>query len=102
MSYRNEVHPYRFRLSLPFIPSCLPTAVRLSGTDTILSQRILKSTTGAVIPMLIPPDRAREHYAMASGCRQRPRRHREKLIESQRGWSGRETFVTMMQTADLG
>ena len=46
------------RLSLPFIPSCLPTAVRLSGTDIILSQRILKLTTGAVITMLIPPDRA--------------------------------------------
>jgi len=47
-----------WRLSLPFIPSCLPTAVRLSGTDIILSQRILKLTTGAVITMLIPPDRA--------------------------------------------
>ena len=28
-------------LSLPFIPSCLPTTARLSGTDIILSQRIL-------------------------------------------------------------
>ena len=41
-------------------------------------------------------------YAGACGYRQRPRRHREKLIESERGWSGREAFVTMMQTADLG
>ena len=41
-------------------------------------------------------------YARACGCRQRPRRHREELIESERGWSGREAFVTMMQTADLG
>ena len=45
-------------LSLPFIPSCLPTTARLSGTDIIMSQWILKSTTGAVITMLIPPDRA--------------------------------------------
>ena len=51
-------YPLSLRLSLPFIPSCLPTAVRLSGTDIILSQRILKLTTGAVITMLIPPDRA--------------------------------------------
>ena len=29
------------RLSLPFIPSCLPTTARLSGTDIILSQWIL-------------------------------------------------------------
>ena len=41
-------------------------------------------------------------YSRACGCRQRPRRHREELIESERGWSGREAFVTMMQTADLG
>ena len=41
-------------------------------------------------------------YARACGCRQRPRRHKEELIESERGWSGREAFVTMMQTADLG
>ena len=41
-------------------------------------------------------------YAGACGCRQRPRRHREKLIETERGWSGREAFVTMMQTADFG
>ena len=41
-------------------------------------------------------------YARAYGCRQRPRRHKEELIESARGWSGREAFVTMMQTADLG
>ena len=41
-------------------------------------------------------------YARACGCRQRPRRHRETLIKSERGWSGREAFVTMMQTADLG
>ena len=41
-------------------------------------------------------------YARACGCRQRPRRHREELIESERGWSGRKAFVTMMQTADLG
>ena len=32
-------------------------------------------------------------YARACGCRQRPRRHREELIESERGWSGRESFV---------
>ena len=31
----------RLRLSLPFIPSCLPTTARLSGTDIILSQWIL-------------------------------------------------------------
>ena len=43
-----------------FIASCLPTAARLSGTDIILSQWILKSTTGAVITMLIPLDRASE------------------------------------------
>ena len=30
-----------WRLSLPFIPSCLPTTARLSGTDIILSQWIL-------------------------------------------------------------
>ena len=41
-------------------------------------------------------------YARACGCRQGPRRHREELIEPERGWSGREAFVTMMQTADLG
>ena len=41
-------------------------------------------------------------YARACGCRRCPRRHREELIESERGWSGREAFVTMMQTADLG
>ena len=41
-------------------------------------------------------------YARACGCRQRPCRHKEELIESARGWSGREAFVTMMQTADLG
>ena len=41
-------------------------------------------------------------YARACGCRQRTRCHREELIESERGWSGREAFVTMMQTADLG
>ena len=41
-------------------------------------------------------------YARACGCRQRPRCHREELIESEPGWSGREAFVTMMQTADLG
>ena len=41
-------------------------------------------------------------YAGACGCRQRPPRHRETLIKSERGWSGREAFVTMMQTADLG
>ena len=28
-------------LSLPFIPSCLPTTARLSGMDIILSQWIL-------------------------------------------------------------
>jgi hypothetical protein len=47
-------------LSLPFILSCLPTAVRFSGTDIILSLRILKSTKAAVITMFIPPDRASE------------------------------------------
>ena len=47
-------------LSLPFIPSCLPTTSHPSGTDIILSQWILKSTTGAVIAMLIPPARASE------------------------------------------
>ena len=41
-------------------------------------------------------------YARACGCRQRPRRHRETLIKSERGWSSRKAFVTMMQTADLG
>ena len=41
-------------------------------------------------------------YARACGCRQRPRCHREELIESERGWSSRKAFVTMMQTADLG
>ena len=29
------------KMSLPFIPSCLPTTARLSGTDIILSQWIL-------------------------------------------------------------
>ena len=48
------------QVSLPFIPSALPTAVRISGTDIILSQPILKSTTGAGITMLIPPDPANE------------------------------------------
>ena len=47
-------------LSLPFIPSCLPTTTRLSGTDIILSQWILYSTMGAVVTMLISPDRASE------------------------------------------
>ena len=51
-------------LSLLFIPSGLPTAVRLSGPDIILSQRILKSPTGAVITMLIPPDRTGEGRRM--------------------------------------
>ena len=32
--------------SLPFFPSCLPTTARLSDTGIILSQWILKSTTG--------------------------------------------------------
>ena len=32
---------HRKQLSLPFIPSCLPTTARLSGTDIILSQWIL-------------------------------------------------------------
>ena len=32
---------WTFSLSLPFIPSCLPTTARLSGTDIILSQWIL-------------------------------------------------------------
>ena len=32
---------HKQRLSLPFIPSCLPTTARLSGTDIILSQWIL-------------------------------------------------------------
>ena len=32
---------YVSRLSFPFIPSCLPTTARLSGTDIILSQWIL-------------------------------------------------------------
>ena len=32
---------YAVKLSLPFIPSCLPTTARLSGTDIILSQWIL-------------------------------------------------------------
>ena len=59
-------------------------------------------TMGAVVTMLIPPDRASEPMQGHCGCRQRPRRHREELIESERGWSGREAFVTMMQTADLG
>ena len=31
----------RRRVSLPYIPSCLPTTARLSGTDIILSQWIL-------------------------------------------------------------
>ena len=73
-----------FALSLPFIPSAVPTAVRLSGTDIILSQRILKSTTGAVIMLLIPPDRVSEHDARACDSRQGPLRHGEKLIEGQR------------------
>ena len=30
-----------WQLSLPFIPSCLPTTAWLSGTDIILSQWIL-------------------------------------------------------------
>ncbi len=32
---------WNLQLSLPFIPSCLPTTARLSGTDIILSQWIL-------------------------------------------------------------
>ena len=32
---------YRLAVSLPFIPSCLATTARLSGTDIILSQWIL-------------------------------------------------------------
>ena len=35
------IPPGRSRLSLPFIPSRLPTTARLSGTDIILSQWIL-------------------------------------------------------------
>ena len=62
---------------------------------------------GAVIMMLIPPDRASEpmqgHADVGSVHVATERsRHREELIESERGWSGREAFVTMMQTADLG
>ena len=36
-----EDRPVHRKLSLPFIPSCLPTTARLSGTDIILSQWIL-------------------------------------------------------------
>ena len=57
---------------------------------------------GAVITMLIPPDRASEPMQGHADAGSVPRRHREELIESERGWSGREAFVTMMQTADLG
>ena len=34
-------HGVSHQLSLPFIPSCLATTARLSGTDIILSQWIL-------------------------------------------------------------
>ena len=36
-----DIRVARKRVSLPFIPSCLPTTARLSGTDIILSQWIL-------------------------------------------------------------
>ncbi len=48
------------QVPLPFIPSALPTAVRISGADIIFSRPILKSTTGTGITMLIPPDPASE------------------------------------------
>ena len=38
---RENLKDFLDRLSLPFIPSCLPTTARLSGTDIILSQWIL-------------------------------------------------------------
>ena len=40
---RGRVRKERFKsgVSLPFIPSCLPTTARLSVTDIILSQWIL-------------------------------------------------------------
>ena len=104
------------QLSLPFIPSCLPTTARLRGSnnsyttswDTTLRHGHHFEPVDFVI------DHGRGHhdaysagscqrtYARACGCPQRPRCHREELIETERGWSGREAFVTMMQTADLG
>ena len=36
-----QVPTAEYNLSLPFIPSCLPTTARLSGTDIILSQWLL-------------------------------------------------------------
>ena len=82
-------------LSLPFIPSCLPTIRHGHHFASGFCNRPWADdaySTGS----------CQRTYARACGCRQRPRRHREELIESERGWSGREAFVTMMQTADLG
>ena len=41
LSCAEQYRSMAFALSLPFIPSCLPTTARLSGTDIILSQWIL-------------------------------------------------------------
>ena len=57
---------------------------------------------GAVITMLIPPDRASESMQGHADAGSVHVATDEELIESERGWSGREAFVTMMQTADLG
>jgi hypothetical protein len=62
MSHRRSNHrlwEVTRTLSLPFIPSGLPTAARLSGTDIIFLYSILNSTTG------------RHHHARSAGRRRR-------------------------------
>ena len=105
-------------LSLPFIPSA---AKNLGNLPVPSIYSIVPPNDGSALrhghhfePVDFVIDHGRGHhdaysagscqrtYARACGCRQRTRCHREELIESERGWSGREAFVTMMQTADLG
>ena len=87
--------------SLPFFPSCLPTTPRLSGTGIILSQWILKSTTGrssrCLFHRLVPANLCKGMRVPAASTS--PQREIDRI---RAGRSGREAFVTMMQTADLG
>ena len=119
---RGDVHPILASLSLPFIPSIAETLEFLTSPDPVPSiYSIVPPNDGSAlrhghhfepVDFVIDHGRSRHDaysagscqrtYARACGCRQRARRHREELIESERGWSGREAFVTMMQTADLG
>ena len=77
--------PLPDRLSLPFIPSCLPndgSALRhghhFEPVDFVIDH-------GRGHHDAYSAGSCQRTYARACGCRQRPRRHREKLIESERG-----------------